>query len=212
MDLDIKCINKELTSIISNKGKYCNKVILYALATLELISNTKTNNVISFKFIKLLTYLKNYLNCTIDFDYINYLTSYQKSIILHDTTSSNSSPSELLYSSSDSMDDIQTKIDEMIKNDSKLLQELIEKEARVLDKDIYGPIDKSTLNLIKRLFNILDVDQDGYISALDTIHILEIIKKYPLIFEHNFDDTIVELLTSDIDKKIDFYSFYKNLY
>ena len=210
MELDIKCINKELNLIISDKKKYCNEVILYALATLELISNTKTTNVISYKFIKFLTYIKTYLNCSIDFDFINYLYTYQKNVIVDDhhnlTDSSNTS------SSDSSNDDIQSKIEEMIKNDSHLLCELLEKETKALDKDLYGPIDKKTLNLIKRLFNVLDVDQDGYISALDAVHILEITKKYPLIFEHNFDDTIVDLLTSNREKKIDFYSFYRNLY
>ena len=209
MELDIKCINKELNLIISDKKKYCNEVILYALATLELISNTKTTNVISYKFIKFLTYIKNYLNCSVDFDFINYLYTYQKNVIVDDHVSSES----LNSLSSDSYgDDIQEKIEEMIKNDSHILCELIEKEARTLDKDTYGPIDKKTLNLIKRLFNILDVDKDGYISALDAIRILEISKKYSLIFEYNFDDTIVELLTTSKERKIDFYSFYKNLY
>lgn len=210
MELDIKCIDKELNLIISNKKKYCTDVILYALATLELIANIKTTNVISYKFIKFLTYLKNYLECSIDFDFIQYLCNYQKNVII---TENSSNESSLLSSMSDSFtEDIQTKIDDMIFNDSTVLHELIEKEITQINKDIYGPIDKKTLNLTKRLFNILDFDKDGYISALDAIHILEIIKKYPLMFENNFDDTIVDLLTSDFNKKIDFSSFFKNFY
>lgn len=209
MEFDVKCINKELNNIINNKKKYGNEVILYALATLELISNTKTTNVISYKFIKFLTHIRNYLDCSIDFDFLSYLHTYQKNVTINDNITSESTSSSFSDSYSE---DIQSKINGMIESDSFILQELVEKESNSLDKDIYGPIDKKTIKLIKRLFNILDVDKDGYISALDTIHILEIIKKYPLIFENNFDDTVVELLTSDENKKIDFYSFYKNLY
>lgn len=216
MELDMNCINRELNYIITNKKRYNSDIILYAMATLELISTTKNTKMVSFKFIKLLTYLRKYLNCSIDFDVLTYLCNCKKNIIVQSpNTSSNSSNSDLTLSSSDSIssinsDDLNAKIDNMVYHDTNMLHEIINKEEKILQHDQYGFVDKKLLTLTKKLFNLIDSDKDGYISALDAIHILEISKKYPLIFENNFDDTIVELLS--INKKVDFYSFFKHLY
>jgi len=211
MELDVNCINRELNYIIANKKKYNSEVILYAMATLELISVTKNTSMVSFKFIKLLTYLQSYLNCSIDFDVLTYLYNCKKNIIIQSPNSSpNSSVSEISVSStSSSENDLNVNIEKMIQQDTYILHEIIEKEERILHDDQYGLIDKKLLTVTKKLFHLIDNDKDGYISALDALHILEIGKKYPLIFENNFDDTIVELLT--IHKKVDYYSFFKHL-
>lgn len=200
MEINIGCINNELRQIISNKKKYNNEIILHALATLELLTVSKETNVISYEMVKLLTYLREFMRCYIDFDLLNYVSNNNKKITFIDTLQ------DKLGSSDSSTQSINTKINKMITEDTNMMKNII--ENKLTDFDIYGSIDIKTLELSKKLFNILDADKDGYISALDAIRILKICKKYPLAFENNFDDTIVYLLTSQNDNKMDFNAFF----
>lgn len=210
MELDIDFINKELKNIVNNKKIYTNDIILHALATIELITITKQTNLISYKFIQFLNYLKQYIKCYIDFDFLLYAYNNKKNIIIKENGLSTSTSSFSSNSSGESNQDLNDKIDKMLKNESILLNEIV-KDNVILKKDDYGDIDKKVLKLSKRLFNILDIDNDGYISALDALHIIEITKKYPLLFENNFDDTLIYLLTSENYNKINFDVFFMNL-
>ncbi|QKF94228.1 EF-hand domain-containing protein [Fadolivirus algeromassiliense] len=206
MELDIDHISKELKHIITNKRIYNNKIVLHALAVIELITITQETNIISYKFIKYLTYLKHYMKCYIDFDFLYYLYNHKEKIIIKNNLSLSTSSC-----SSSSSENLNTKIEKMFVDDSILLNEIIN-DSNIFKNDEYGEMDKRVIKLSKRLFNLIDVDKDGYISALDALHIMEITKKYPLLGESNFDDTIVYLLTSDSHNKITFDIFMKWLY
>lgn len=207
MELDINHIDKELQNIVVNKKTYNNEIILHALGMIELITITKETKLITYKFIKYLNYLKHYIKCYIDFDFLFYVCNHKEKVIIKNNLNISCTS---LTSSSSSNDDLSDRINKMLKNDSSLLNELV-RDDEIFKQDIYGEIDKKVLKLSKRLFNILDVDKDGFISALDALHIIEITKRYPLLLDNNFDDTIVYLLTSDLHNKITFDVFFKNL-
>ena len=97
----------------------------------------------------------------------------------------------------------------MLKSDAFLLNTIINKNIFDIDDDEYGEIDKSVIKLSKRLFDLFDKDRDGYINALDALHIMEMCEKYVLLFEHNFIDNILQLLI--VNNKLDFNLFFRNL-
>ena len=206
MELNINCINKELKRIILNKNKYSTEVILYALGAIELIFQIKKINIIPIKFIKYLKKIKDNMNCYIDFQYLNYISKNKKKIFIKDNSIQLSNSSS---SSSSSSSNLNNKIQKMLKEDSILLKKIIKKEKKSLKMDDYGRIDNYIIKLIKMLFDLLDFNRDGYISALDAIQILKINKKNPFILQNNFDKIIVDLLVFEMNNKIDFYDFYK---
>lgn len=204
MELDINHIDKELNNIIDNKKVYNNKIILHALAMIELITITKETNLITYKFIEYLNYLKCYIKCYIDFDFLFYVCNHKEKVIIKDNFINDFDENSSTLSLS-SNEDLDHRINKMLRDDSCLLNEIIQDDEFLK----YEEFDKKILKLSKRLFNLIDVDRDGYISALDALHILKITKKYPLLFENNFDDMIVSLLTSK--NKITFDVFLKYL-
>jgi len=154
--------------------------------------------------IKCLKYLENIINCYIDFKLLKYLAKNKTKVIINENNSLNSSSS---FDFSSSSFDLNEKIEEMLNYDSCIFNEIIKKNSKK-KKDEYGIINDDIIYLSKKLFNLLDKDKDGFISALDAINVIKIIKHYPLIFKHNFDDTIIYLRTSEIKNKIDFDIFF----
>lgn len=190
MEIDINHINNELNIIINNK-KHTHKIILYALAALELISIIQNTHIIPLKFIKIMEYLKSYMDCYIDFDLLLYIHENKKKVVLNqDFESSN----------------IFDRIDDMLREDAEILNTFIGD----INKDEYGTIDENVIRITKKLFNIIDNDKDGYIGALDILNLIEICNKYILVFENNFIDALVQILV--IRKRIDYYLFLENLF
>lgn len=195
MNVNVCCISDELTRIINNKNKYGCDVVLYCLSLKELIVQMKRNNNVSQLFIDYLTIIKQHMNCEIDFDFFTFICINIKQVTFTDNEISSMSSS---YSSSGS-DDLETKITRMLKNDSLLIKDLYDKGEKCLDKN---------LSLTKQLFNLLDKDEDGHISACDIITTLHISKN--MIFKHPFKSTAINLLIQY--GKIDFDVFFDNLF
>ena len=206
MNFDINCINIELNNIIKNNKKHNNITILYALAAIEFINIMKKTNNIIYDFIKIMEYLKEQINCYIDFNFLKYVFEHKKKIIFYGDNIADS-----LSDNFDSYDSLKLSecIDNMLKDDAFLLNTIINKNVFDFTYDEYdeydGMIDKSVIKLSKRLFDILDKDKDGYINALDTLYIMEMYEKYILLFEYNFIDEILQILI--INGKLDFNLF-----
>lgn len=198
IDVNITCIDNELKRIIHYKKHYDCVIILYALATLELIILMKSNNQIHKDFIRFLNVLSECMNCYIDFNFYNYL--YNNNVIVMIKYD------ELESSSSSSWDmDFSDRINNMIEKDSIVVNTLINSQNNAFN-DEFGLIDSDLINSFKKLFDLIDYDKDGYISALDAIRLHEISLKYAIIFDYNINSIIINLLTSD-NNKIDFIRF-----
>lgn len=208
MELEINCLTNELKKIINDKNKYSSETILYALGLIEIISLINKINIMPLNFIKYLNKIRENINCYIDFEYLNYICKNKKKIFIKETSTLCNSSSSTGSLISNNLDD---EIENMLKDDLVLLNELIENEEKLLNIDEYGKINNKILKLIKIFFDLLDFNKDGYICALDAIKIIKINKKYPLLFVSNFEKKIVDLLIADVDNKIDFFLFNKYL-
>ena len=154
---NINNIVNEVNIIIKNKNKYNVKTILYALGVREQIETMKSTCIIDPIFIQLLEYLKSYISCYIDMDLLKYVCLHKKKIILPDEslTSSNGTNS----SASSSQEDLNGAIEKMIISDSIAVNKIIESSN-----------DKSKQLFAEKIFNLLDFDKNGYITALDIIN------------------------------------------
>lgn len=204
MEINISYISNELNIIIEKHNEYINmyntEIILYALAAQELINIIKKTRKIPFMFLKIMKYLKGYVNCYIDFDYLMYISRNNIKVMICDDFDN------MIYQPSYS-GDIFDRINDMLQKDSELLNNVIDNN---INSDEYGKINRNVINASKKLFNKMDRDKDGYINALDILYISNICEKYILIFENNFIDVMIQLLISY--KYIDYYLFLKNLF
>lgn len=202
MEIDIYCIKNELNKI---RDSYIDSyIILHALAALELIDIIKETNIITWDLIKILRYLQKDINCYIDFDLFNYLYTKKKIVILKD----NNEELDIIEEENLLSQNLQHRINKMLFEDRILLNQLLETHQISLDKDCYGKLDKNVLDASKRLFDIVDVDKDGYISAMDVVIVIEKYKEHPLIFENDLCNVMVELIVSKRIPRIDFQIFH----
>lgn len=204
MDLNIDCINIELNNIIRNVNKKHNhKTILHALVAIDCIDMIYKTHKIVYNFIQALKYLKNKIDCYIDFEFLEYAYHNKKKIILYESDIITQFDSKLIYAP------LHDCIDNMLKSDALLLNAIINESVSDIVYDEYGEVDDFTVQLLKKLFKLLDRDRDGYINALDALHIIEMHEKYILVFEHNFIDNVLQILI--INGKLDFNTFFKNV-
>lgn len=220
--MNIKCIKKELLLIINSRKKYADEYILYAFAILELLDIIKSTVTIPQDFITYIIILHEHINCDINIHFIEELQQdrYRLSEFINpdltesksdSSSKSNSSTTESLSIGNKSIDEL---VSEMLKKDAQVIEEImsdqeeyinVAKNARKRSKDDYGSLDRNLLRKAKIFFNIIDMDGDGYISANDTIKVLEFHKKNPLIFPFDLVRTVVNLFRDG--KRIDFYVF-----
>jgi len=193
VNMDFDCIHTELNKIIKNRKRYSSRIILYALAAIELIST----KIISNDLIKLLENLKEYLDCYIDFELLTYYVIHKKSITLTERVNRESND--------DDLDQEIDNFDDLLKKDMLLFNSIVGNDESNYDE--YGEIGCDVINASRELFNLLDQNGDGYISAVDALYISKVNKEHPLILDSNFDDTIIDLLTSDTNVRIDFSLF-----
>lgn len=220
--MNIKCIKKELLLIINSRKKYADEYILYAFAILELLDIIKSTVTIPQDFMTYIIILHEHINCDINIHFIEELQQdrYRLSEFINpdltesksdSSSKSNSSTTESLSIGNKSIDEL---VSEMLKKDAQVIEEImsdqeeyinVTKNARKRSKDDYGSLDRNLLRKAKIFFNIIDMDGDGYISANDTIKVLEFHKKNPLIFPFDLVRTVVNLFRDG--KRIDFYVF-----
>jgi len=223
MYLNINCINIELNNIIKNSSKHNNKTILYALAAIELINIMKNTKKVIYEFIKIMEYLKNKVNCYIDFEFLEYVYKNNKNVTLCDNNIESSEfgllgnkLSDAIYDNDIVFDELSFStnklfdhIDYMLKGDTFLLNTIINKNVLYID-DEYGEVNEPIIKISKKLFDMFDRDNDGYINASDVLYIMKIHKKHVLMLEHDFFDKISQLLITG--NKIDFVQFFKIYY
>jgi hypothetical protein len=203
MELNISCIIDELFNIVKDHHNYSTDVVLYSLGLIELVDIVNNINLLPIEFIKYLKKIKNSIKCYIDFDYLYYFYKNKKSVYIQNINLSSSS-------SFSSISNLDHEIENMIKDDTQLVNEIVDYENNLLKIDDYGKINKGLLKIVKLLFDLFDFNQDGYISALDTIKILEINGHYPLLLDCNFERKIVKLLAKE-NNKVNFLIFYDHL-
>lgn len=201
MILDISFLVSKLNYILKNHKKYKSKIVLYVLGASELLNDSVLYEKISPQLIEILFYINNDLNDVNIEKFYNLDKRKQVFIVGYNDLFG--------YNGFDTLseENIEKKIDEMIKNDKKLLDKLIDDEHSInISNNNTCNYDHIYL-LINQLFNFIDCDGNGYITAIDVINILNMCHKYPLIFEFNFINLVVELLL--VYTKIDFINFYK---
>lgn len=190
MELNISCIGNELNTIIDAHTQYTNDIILRALAAKELINIIKKTFRIPINFIQIIDYLKNYIDCYIDFDFLLYISRNNKKVILNNDPND----SENLFD----------KINDMIKKDTELLHDIIGD----FKNDEYGKIDKDIIAITRKLFDLIDKDKDGYINALDLLRISNM--EYILILESDFINIMTKILV--LHGCVDYHSFHRKLF
>jgi len=217
MKLDISHIYDELNIIINNSIDYTLEIILYAVSALDIIeillpvvhndniNNINDKHIIPYKFIEIMKYLTKYMDCYIDFDLITYLCETRKRIRFYLNK-------ELVNNKQCSVQfNIYTAIEDMLIKDNKLLNTIIYRN-RIENQfdDEYGIIDKNVIILSKKMFNSIDKDNNGYLTASDILQLFKISHKRILLFNNNFFNIMTDILITD--KKIDYYSFLKYLF
>ena len=198
ISLEFGCIIKEINEIINNRKKYDNDIVLHALAILELINTMRYTKNINLKLIQFLEHIKIHINCHIDFEQLNYIYDNGKEFSFNENVPLNESTDSII-------DHIDMNFEEIIEHESELLFSLMNNS-----EDSINHLDQTILDLCKTLFDLLDVDKDGYISAIDTLYILKILKKNTLLFGSDYSDIIVHLLTLNKLGKINFETFVTN--
>ena len=215
IDIRMDHVRNEIDIIMKNKKRYDNRIVLYTLALTEWMNIIEKSKRISLEFIRVLRILKSSINCHIDFDILEYLCKKNMDVVftygeeVYPLTRSKGSTESSLSTSTDgtNMSDIYVndRITKMVKDDTEKLVSLMSPTIDVKNDD-YGIVDSKTLSLSKEIFNLIDGDKDGKISAIEAIRIIELSKKVPLVFEFDIEEVFVQLLVSS--KPIDFYKFH----
>lgn len=203
MILDISFLVSKLNYILKNHKKYKSKIILYVLGASELLNDSILDETISPQLIDILFYINNHLDDVNIKKFYNLDQSKHVFIVGYNDLFGYDSSNKF------SPENIEEKIDEMIKNDKKLLNKLIDDEHNINSSLSDNNNDDSSdivYLLASKLFNIIDYDGNGYITAMDVINILNICNWYPLLSEFNFINLVIELLL--VYTKIDFINFY----
>ena len=199
LKIDITYIEEEAKYIMLNKISYIDEIILYALAFFETIIIIDNTNKLSDIFIKILYKLQPHIKCCIDFDFLKYVNNTNNNVtLLYNKLDS----SNILYNSSNSnysTVNMEDKINNMLMIDSNLITELLENNDMILRNDDYGEINNDVIDKAKELFNLIDINKDGYISAID---IIQVDKPHQLVF----DSKIINILL--LYGKIDFNQFF----
>ena len=178
MNLDLSCISGEVYNIINNRKKHDCYVVLMCFGIREIMSTIKQIKLIPAKFIMYLTYMENYIQCYIDFDLLEYLHNNKIFVTIIDNNDFLSLSNSI---SSSSSDEFETKITKMLVNDSNTVNKLNESKNNIFTES---------------LFNEIDTNNDGLITAID---ILNIIDNERFIFNDAFINKITNLLY-DCDK------------
>ena len=205
MNFDISHIYNELNIIINNSKKYSLQVILHVTAALEIINNlsdvlSTNKNTIPPKFIKIMKYLREYVNCYIDFELMIYLCETQQTVnfCVNKEIITNKQFSKQF--------NIHEAIEDMLIKDNNLINAIIYSDHL---NNKYKKIDKNVILLSKKLFKLLDKDNNGYLTALAILKLFKISNKRILLFDNDFFNIMADMLI--INKQIDYYLFLKYL-
>ncbi len=197
MILDITFLVLKLNYILKNHKKYKSKIVLYVLGASELLNDSILDEKISPQLVEILLYIDSRVKIDLPYKVNNLGQNKQVFVVGYNDLFGYDAFN--IFSS----ENIEEKIDEMIKSDKKLLDKLIDDEHNINNDNSNNNI----YMLTDKLFNFIDYDGNGYITAIDVINILNVCHGYPLIFEFNFINLVVELLL--VYTKIDFINFYK---
>lgn len=198
MELNFTCISGEISNIINNRKKYNPYISLICLALKEMITKINDTHILSTEFVTYLTFVKEYIQCDIDFDLLTYLCNNDKYVNISD--SAESLYSNLSYSISSSSDDLDNKITKMLINDFETVNKISQSRAR-----------NNNINVTaKNVFDIIDYDNDGMISALDLLITIDNNKKITL--KEDFINSMINILITYSHDKIHFNIFLDNFF
>lgn len=203
MELDISCVYCEIIRIIESKEKYTIDILLYSLGIREIIHEIKQCYIIPFKFIKFISYISSHIECFLDFSLLEHLCRNEIEVkIIFDKYESYDN-----ISSSGSDSDLNDRINKMLVRDAIEINDLINNNFwQNIKDDEYGEISEELILSSKKLFEKLDRNRDGYISATDIIYLYEFQITHPFILNFNFYEIFTILLTTN-NNKIDFHKF-----
>ncbi len=192
MDLNLTCISSEIYNIINNRKKYDNYTILICLAIRELIIIGKEISILPVEFITYLIYIGNHVQCYIDFELLKYLCDNKKLVKIID----NNELLNLSGSISSSSDELEIKITRMLNNDSIVINKINNLNENNPQNDI-----------ARNIFNEIDANNDGLITALDILYIIHNEDDNKSIFNTEIMNSIINLLLSGEYDKINFDLF-----
>jgi hypothetical protein len=190
----IKTIKKELKSILSTKcPKHDNVLILYILASIELIN--KSNDTLTLPS-EILHYLNHIKKSYPGFNYDKLVDTFKlknNQPITFIKQSHNSSVFALDSNTSihdDSDMDIDNQINQMIINDSNMIYNIINDKQQ----SNINLFNLQTIKLARKLFDSLDTNNDGHITAMDLINSHGSSIFDHLILKHKYIDVCIQLL------------------
>lgn len=198
----------ELKQIIKNRYIYDNIIVIYAIAFIDNLEIVKMSKKINCELVKTLQFLKNYVNSHIDIDFYKYLVDHDETVDIEDYDISDLDEKNYLNKSSDSRSSESSNNTNDLHNGSDESVNVNDTSDLILFDD-YGYVNKNILKLSKYIFDLIDLDKDGFINATDVIKLIDIIKRHPLIFEFDIETIFAHLLTKY--RKINFKTFYKFL-
>lgn len=193
MDINFTCVNSELSNIINHRRNYDYYIVLLCLVVKEYVMKMKTDGIITKDFIKYLLCVDDYLNCDIDF---RYLATLCEDGVVVNIIDNSDLYSLSLSSSLSSSDDLDTKITKILKQDLSNINKIYE---------LYN-VHNDKHTLAKCIFEMVDKDDDGYISALDILIMLHDNINEPFVDE-DFKYSIINLLSTNQCNAINFDIF-----
>ncbi len=199
MELNFTCINSEISNIIHSRRTYDYYIVLICLVIKDLIKNTKESHELSKNLITYLLRIKDYIDCYVDYDLLVFIYENKKYVTIIDN--SELFNINLSGSLSSSGEDLDFKIIKMLKEDAIILNKLYE---------LYNINNNKNL-LARYIFNLIDSNNDGLISAQD---ILAMVCNNELFAHYNdeFKSSIVNLLALNQTNKINFELFFYNFF
>ena len=194
MELNFSCINGEISRIINNRNKYDYDVVLLCLVVKEYLMQIKINKIIPKEFIEYLSCIKNYLNCDIDFRLLIILSENDNKVNIIDN--SELFCTSLSSSLSSSSGDFDFKITKLLEEDTKNMNKIYE----------FYNIHHDKHKLAQCIFELIDSDNDGFISALDILIMLHENMNEPFV-DDDFKYSIINLIAVNQCNTINFNMF-----
>lgn len=193
MELNFTCINGEISGIICNKRKYDPYIVLVCLVMKDSLCKVAETGILNNEFITYLKFMRDYIECQIDFELLECICNNMTPINMIDY--SDLFNSNLSFSISSSSDDLENKITKMLHTDLITIN-------KMSDNDVYIKA--------KNIFNIIDKDDDGIISAKDLL--LTIDNNNDESLDEEFMTSAINLLTSVQFSLITFDVFFDNFF
>lgn len=182
IDINVNHLIVDINDMIRNKHNYDKITIVFAHAFMEIIDNIEN---IDETFMFIIGNLKQYMKCSIEFDFYLYIMKHNIRI---NVSNYMSQMSAILLNSTESL----TSISSNVNRDTILIH-------NVIDNDI-------NISRMKNIFDYFDMNKDGFISPIDVILFLQSNQNNNVITYLPYINTISNLIFNSY-KKIELHEF-----